>query len=80
MKPGRPFMSLNVLMTAGSRRVPLLEAFRRALAARANAERFRQIQARGMGRDDSWDGPAREYVKLYEDLLAKPSGTYRVSA
>lgn len=31
MKPGRPFMSLNVLMTAGSRRVPLLEGFRRAL-------------------------------------------------
>jgi carbamoyl-phosphate synthase large subunit len=31
MKQGRSLMSLNVLMTAGSRRVPLLEAFRRAL-------------------------------------------------
>jgi carbamoyl-phosphate synthase large subunit len=31
MKPGRQFMSLNVLITAGSRRVPLLEGFRRAL-------------------------------------------------
>jgi carbamoyl-phosphate synthase large subunit len=31
MRPGRPLMSLNVLMTAGSRRVPLLEGFRRAL-------------------------------------------------
>lgn len=31
MKLGRSFMSLDVLMTAGSRRVPLLEGFRRAL-------------------------------------------------
>ena len=31
MKAGRPLMSLNVLMTAGSRRVPLLEGLRRAL-------------------------------------------------
>jgi len=31
MKSGSPLASLNVLMTAGSRRVPLLEALRRAL-------------------------------------------------
>jgi carbamoyl-phosphate synthase large subunit len=31
MKAGRPLMSLNILMTAGSRRVPLLEGLRRAL-------------------------------------------------
>jgi starch synthase len=58
----------------------LLEAFRRALAARAQSERFAAIRARGMARDDSWEGPAREYVRLYEDLLTKPSGAYRVNA
>ena len=58
----------------------LLEAFRRALAARAKPERFARIQAVGMARDDSWDGPAREYVKLYEELTTKPSGMYRIGA
>lgn len=48
-----------------------LEACRRALAAFADKPRFAAIQRRGMSRDDSWDVPAREYVKLYEELLSE---------
>ncbi len=46
-----------------------LEASRRALAAFADTPRFRAIQLRGMSRDDSWDVPALEYLRLYEELL-----------
>ncbi|HZU95541.1 MAG TPA: glycogen synthase GlgA [Planctomycetota bacterium] len=48
----------------------LLEACRRALQAFADKARFAAIQRRGMSRDDSWDVPAREYLKLYEELAA----------
>lgn len=47
-----------------------VEACRRALAAYADKPRFATIQQRGMSRDDSWDIPAREYVRLYEEIFA----------
>ncbi len=46
-----------------------VEACKRALAAFADKNRWTELQRRGMSRDDSWDGPAREYTKLYEELL-----------
>jgi starch synthase len=51
----------------------LLEAIDRALAAFADPARREAIQRRGMSLDHSWDGPAREYTKLYEELLAEAS-------
>ncbi len=47
----------------------LLDACRRALAALADEPRWRAIQGRGMALDQSWHGPAREYVALYRRAL-----------
>ena len=43
----------------------LLEAVRRGIAAYRDARRWREIQRRGMARDFSWAGPARQYADLY---------------
>jgi starch synthase len=43
----------------------LLEAVRRGVAAYRDARRWREIQRRGMARDFSWSGPARQYADLY---------------
>jgi len=43
----------------------LLEAVRRGVAAYRDTRRWREIQRRGMARDFSWSGPARQYADLY---------------
>ncbi|HWI35236.1 MAG TPA: glycogen synthase GlgA [Burkholderiales bacterium] len=43
----------------------LLEAVRRGVAAYRDERRWREIQRRGMARDFSWSGPARQYADLY---------------
>jgi starch synthase len=48
----------------------LTAAVRRALAAMAEPERFRRIQATGMARDHSWRVPAAEYEAAYRRAIA----------
>jgi len=48
----------------------LVDAARRAMAAMADGDRWRAIQARGMSEDWSWRGPAREYVAMYRRAIA----------
>jgi len=43
----------------------LVEAVRRGVAAYRDERRWREIQRRGMSRDFSWSGPARQYADLY---------------
>jgi starch synthase len=43
----------------------LLEALRRGVATYRDPRRWREIQRRGMARDFSWSGPARQYADLY---------------
>jgi starch synthase len=43
----------------------LLEAVQRASAVWRDTRRWREIQRRGMSRDFSWAGPARQYADLY---------------
>ncbi|MFV2062460.1 MAG: glycogen synthase [Chloroflexota bacterium] len=47
----------------------LAGAVKRALAALAEAPRFRHIQAQGMARDSSWKAPARQYEAAYHRAL-----------
>jgi starch synthase len=47
----------------------LQAAVERAVAVFRNPTIWRQIQRAGMARDCSWDGSAREYVKVYRALL-----------
>lgn len=46
----------------------LAETLERALAAYADAARWKSIQARGMGLDFSWEKSALKYAELYQDL------------
>jgi len=48
----------------------LIAAFRRALRAYEDRERWRTIQRRGMERDFSWKMSAQAYRRLYHQLLA----------
>ncbi len=48
----------------------LLRAVQRAVATRSDPAAWRRLQATGMGRELSWAGPAREYLALYERLVA----------
>jgi len=43
----------------------LIGAVKRAVEAYGDARRWREIQRRGMTRDFSWAGPARQYADLY---------------
>src|SRR5438067_4147545 len=43
----------------------LVGAVKRALAVYGDARRWRELQRRGMTRDFSWAGPARQYAGLY---------------
>ena len=43
----------------------LLQAVERASVAWRDTRRWREIQRRGMSRDFSWSGPARQYADLY---------------
>jgi starch synthase len=46
----------------------LVEAVQGALASWRDARRWREMQRRGMERDFSWAGPARQYAALYSRL------------
>jgi starch synthase len=43
----------------------LIAAVRRAVGIYADTRRWRELQRRGMTRDFSWSGPARQYADLY---------------
>jgi starch synthase len=47
----------------------LAQAVRRAVEAWRDTARRERLMATGMAQDFSWDGPARQYLKLYEDTL-----------
>ena len=52
-------------------RASLLAAVRRALSARNEPQRWRQIQRAGMARDFSWSEAARRYADLYLRLATR---------
>ena len=58
----------------------LLEALDRTLAAFADRPRWGALQRAGMAEDHSWDRSAREYVKMYERVIARttPSSGIRL--
>jgi starch synthase len=47
------------------------EALRRALRLYRQPRRWRQLQRTGMGQDFSWEQSAREYVRLYREVLPR---------
>ncbi|MDX1594469.1 MAG: glycogen synthase GlgA [Gammaproteobacteria bacterium] len=47
----------------------ILEAVRRALALYRDRRRWRQVQRTGMAQDFSWDESAREYARLYREVV-----------
>ena len=53
---------------ARASRAELLAAVRRALEARRDERRWREMQRRAMERDFSWAAPARQYAALYSRL------------
>lgn len=52
--------------------VSLLGAIKRALLAYAQAPRWAELMLAGMAQDLSWDGPARQYMSLYESTSKPP--------
>jgi starch synthase len=44
----------------------------RALAARRNPALWHQLMLRGMSQPLSWEGPARDYMDLYQSALDSP--------
>ncbi len=48
----------------------LLETIERAVEVFDDEERWQQIVHRGMAEDFSWDSSARQYIRLYENLLS----------
>src|SRR5258708_31554857 len=55
----------------------LVGAVGRALEAYGDARRWREIQRRGVTRDFSWAGPARQYPDLYERPARLPASPHR---
>ena len=51
----------------------LIGAVKRAVEAYGDARRWREIQRRGMTRDFSWAGPARQYADLYARHARSPA-------
>ncbi len=51
----------------------LMAALARARKVLSSARRLQAMRTAGMGRDFSWSASAREYVALYERLLATPT-------
>lgn len=49
----------------------MMGALRRALAAYEKKPLWRQLQRTGMAQDFSWDASARQYVELFENMLAE---------
>jgi starch synthase len=50
----------------------LAAAVRRAVAARREPRRWREIQRAGMQRDFSWSAAARQYADLYSGIATRP--------
>jgi len=51
----------------------LMDALQRALSTFRNKEEWTQMMKRGMEQDFSWDGPAKEYVRVYERAIENRS-------
>ena len=51
----------------------LVGAVKRALEAYGDTRRWRELQRRGMTRDFSWAGPARQYADLYAAHARSPA-------
>ena len=51
----------------------LLDAIRRALGTFRNKEEWVGMMRRGMAQDFSWDKPAQEYVRVYEQVVRNRS-------
>jgi starch synthase len=51
----------------------LLDALHRALSLFHDKEAWTKMMQRGMAQDFSWDGPAQEYVRLYERVIQNRS-------
>ena len=51
----------------------LVGAVKRAAAVYGDARRWRELQRRGMTRDFSWSGPARQYADLYAAHARSPA-------
>ena len=51
----------------------MLDAIRRALKAFQDKPTWTAMMQRGMRQDFSWDGPAKEYVKVYERTIMNRS-------
>jgi len=49
----------------------LLAAVDRALAAFPNKEAWQHLMRNGMAQDHSWEGPAREYAEVYEEVARR---------
>ncbi|MGB7264536.1 MAG: glycogen synthase, partial [Terracidiphilus sp.] len=56
---------------AGFEPKALLAEIDSALEAFKDKEGWAQLMRNGMARDYSWTGPAREYVKVYEEAARK---------
>jgi starch synthase len=50
-----------------------MDALQRAFSAFRNKEEWTQMMKRGMEQDFSWDGPAKEYVRVYERAIENRS-------
>ena len=51
----------------------LMDALQRALEAFRNKEEWTRMMQRGMAENFSWDGPAQEYVRVYERTIQNRS-------
>jgi starch synthase len=49
----------------------LLTALRRAFSAYADEQKWRSLQLDGMKQDYSWDRSAKEYVRIYDEAIAR---------
>ncbi|MBN2149055.1 MAG: glycogen synthase [Anaerolineales bacterium] len=49
----------------------LAEAILRAMEVFSDQQKWRELIQRGMGQDFSWERSAREYLKLYQELVQK---------
>jgi starch synthase len=57
----------------------LVGALQAALTAYAQPRTWRALQAAGMRQDFSWDRSAKEYVKIYDRVLALGAGANAVA-
>jgi starch synthase len=63
----------NGFVFAETTAAALAAAVGRALTIWSDAARWRRIQRKGMAGDFGWDGPARQYVAVYEKVLKSPA-------